>query len=170
MSSRTQEALAINGGTPAHAGAPIPLSKVCWTSGEKSAVDRVFHSGLFCSCTKRHEVRALEREFADPSRGALRRRLSLGHAAQHAALVALGIGPGDEVTCRPFTFSRLLTPRSSPAPCPSADVSRDTITLDPEQIRGASPAPPAPSSPSTGFGHPADYGRYHGDRRGEAST
>ncbi len=150
--------LAIDGGLPVHPGAKIPLTRVCWDEREQSAVQRVFASGIFCSAFEEAtEVRALEKEFA--------RRVGTRHAvafnsgttAQHGALAALGIGPGDEVIVPPLTFiSTAYTVLICGAVPVFADVCRDTITIDPREIANKITPRTRAIVPVHWLGHPAD--------------
>ncbi len=62
--------------------------------------------------------------------------LSSGTAALHAALVAIGIGPGDEVIVPPITFvataNAVLYCGATPI---FADVDPDTLLLDPQKVQ-----------------------------------
>lgn len=61
--------------------------------------------------------------------------LNSGTAALHAALVAIGIGPGDEVIVPPITFvataNAVIYCGATPV---FADVDSDTLLLDPQQV------------------------------------
>jgi len=150
--------LAINGGPPVHLGEPIPLAKVCWDEGEQSAVQRVFESGIFCSAPEiATEVKALEKEFAQRVETRHAVAFSSGTTAQHAALVALGIGPGDKVIVPPLTFiSTAYTVLIAGAVPVFADVCRDTITIDPQDIEKKITPRTRAIVPVHWFGHPAD--------------
>ena len=133
----TPEMLAIDGGRPVRAGPPIPLSRVSWDATEQQAVERVFRSGLFCSVyAEAQETRALEAEFAARVGARYAVAFNSGTTAQHAALAALGIGPGDEVIVPPLTFiSTAYTVLIAGAVPVFADVQRATICIDPDAIR-----------------------------------
>ena len=150
--------LAINGGQPVRPGQPISMRKVCWDVMEQQAVQRVFESGIFCSAAMAAtEVKALEQEFAQyvDARHAI--AFSSGTTAQHAALVALGIGPGDEVIVPSLTFiSTAYTVLLANAVPVFADVRRDTITIDPEDIRKKISPRTRAVGPVHWLGHPAD--------------
>jgi dTDP-4-amino-4,6-dideoxygalactose transaminase len=152
------EQLAINGGPPVHPGQPVPLTKVCWDDGEQSALQRVLQSGIFCSVYEEAaEVKALEEEFAHRVGARHAVAFNSGTTAQHAALVAMGIGPADEVIVPPLTFiSTAYTVLIAGAVPVFADVCRDTITIDPHDIeKKISPRTKA-IVPVHWFGHPAD--------------
>lgn len=59
-----------------------------------------------------------------------------GTAALHAAMNAIGIGPGDEVIVPPMTFAAtanaVVFQKGTPV---FADVDPDTLTIDPEKVR-----------------------------------
>jgi perosamine synthetase len=61
--------------------------------------------------------------------------VSSGTAALHAAMYAIGIGPGDEVIVPPLTFAAsancVVFQRGTPIFC---DVEPDTLLIDPKQI------------------------------------
>jgi len=64
--------------------------------------------------------------------------LSSGTAALHLALVALGVGAGDEVACSTLTFSASANPiRYAGAAPVLVDASADTWTIDPELLAQA---------------------------------
>jgi dTDP-4-amino-4,6-dideoxygalactose transaminase len=152
------EQLAIDGGAPVRPGEPIPLSKVCWDEGEQRAVQRVFQSGFFCSVYEEAaEVKALEKEFAHRVGARHAVAFNSGTTAQHAALVALGIGPGAEVIVPPLTFiSTAYTVLIAGAVPVFADVCRDTITIDPHDIEQKLSPRTKAIVPVHWFGHPAD--------------
>jgi len=132
----SDSALALEGGNPVHAGKPIPLAKVCWDEREQEAIQRVFQSGLFCSVYEEaHETRQLEQEFAATVGVRYAVAFNSGTTAQHAAVAALGIGPGDEVIVPPLTFiSTAYTALIAGAAPVFADVCRSSITMDPAQV------------------------------------
>ena len=131
-----QKQLAINGGTPVRPGKPIPASKVCFDEEERTAVKRVFDSGVFCSVfDEAVEVPMLEKEFAQSVGSRHCAAFHSGTTAQHAALAALEIGPGDEVIVPPLTFiSTAYTVLIAGAVPVFADVRPDTFIIDPGDI------------------------------------
>lgn len=79
----------------------IPISKPHIGEAEKQAVLEVLDSGMLVQGPR---VASLETEFARET-GALHAvATSSGTTALHTALLAHGIGPGDEVITTPFTF------------------------------------------------------------------
>ncbi len=84
--------------------------------------------------------------------------LSSGTAALHAALVAIGIGPGDEVIVPPITFvataNAVLYCGATPV---FADVSPDTLLLDPQKVQQKITAATRAVIAVDYAGQPADY-------------
>lgn len=114
-----------------------PLPK--WPAFDRKAsshVLRVMRSGKVNYWTG-GEGRAFEEEFADwlGARNAV--SVSSGTAALHVALAALGVGPGDEVICTPYSFmaSAMCALQAGAVPV-FADVGTDHI-IDPAQIEHA---------------------------------
>ncbi|MDP6779842.1 MAG: aminotransferase class I/II-fold pyridoxal phosphate-dependent enzyme, partial [Candidatus Latescibacteria bacterium] len=80
-------------------------------------------------------VAEFEREFADYVGSKYGMALTSGTAALHTALFAAGAGPGDEVIAPSYTFiagASIIAPTGAMAVF--ADVDRDTMNLDPEDI------------------------------------
>ena len=152
------EELAIHGGPPVRPGEKIPLTRVCWDEREEQAIQRVFKSGIFCAAFEEaREVRALEAEFARQVGARHAVAFSSGTTAQHAALLALGIGPGDEVIVPPLTFiSTAYTVLLCGALPVFADVCRDTINIDPQDIEKKITPRTRAIGPVHWLGHPAD--------------
>jgi perosamine synthetase len=153
-----KDQLATNGGPPVRSGEPIPFTKVRWDEAEQAAVQRVFESGIFCSVyVNATQVKALEKEFAQHVGTRHAVAFNSGTTAQHAALVALGIGPGHEVIVPPLTFiSTAYTVLIAGAVPVFADVCRDTITIDPQDILNKISPRTRAIVPVHWFGHPAD--------------
>lgn len=81
-------------------------------------------------------------------------------AALHAAVVAVGLRPGEEVIVPPYTFTSTATCALMHNAIPRfADIRADTYCLDPESVeRALSPLTRA-VIPVHLFGHPADMDR-----------
>lgn len=78
-------------------------------------------------------------------------------AGLHVALVALGVGPGDEVIVPSLTFAATANVVEHVGARPVlADVESDTLCLDPEAVRGAITPRTKVIVPVHYAGHPAD--------------
>jgi dTDP-4-amino-4,6-dideoxygalactose transaminase len=83
-------------------------------------------------------TRAFEEEFAAYCGAAYGMGVSNGTDALFAALMACGVGPGDEVITPAHTFFATIEAIVHTGAMPVfADVERDTLTLDPDAVRGA---------------------------------
>ncbi len=83
-------------------------------------------------------TRAFEEEFAAYCGAAHGLGVSNGTDALLAALLACGVGPGDEVIAPAHTFFATIEAIVHTGAVPVlADVERDTLTLDPEAVREA---------------------------------
>ena len=82
---------------------------------------------------------------------------SSGTAALHGAVFAAGLGAGDEATTSPLTFAAtancVLYQGAKPV---FADITPDTLNLDPEQLRSAVTSKTKALLPVDYAGHPAD--------------
>jgi perosamine synthetase len=81
---------------------PIPLAKPQVTRGERRAVDRVLKS---LSLAQGPEVKSFETEFSKFVGDRECVAVNSGTSALHLCLIALGLGPGDEVIVPSFTFA-----------------------------------------------------------------
>lgn len=98
----------------------------------KAAFDRVLHSGQYILGS---EVEALERELTERTGTRHVIGLSSGTDAILLALMALGIGPGDEVICPSFTFFATAGCIARVGAKPVfADAAADGFALDPEDV------------------------------------
>jgi len=83
-------------------------------------------------------------------------------AGLHAALVALGIGPGDEVVTTPMTFAATANVVEHTGARPVlADVEPDTLNLSPEAVARALTPRTRAILPVHYAGHPADLDPLH---------
>lgn len=81
------------------------------------------------------EVKQLEAELAETANAKHVLAVGSGTAALHVALLALDIGPGDEVITTPFTFIATVSMISLCGATPVlVDVQPDTYNIDPEKI------------------------------------
>lgn len=84
------------------------------------------------------EVEAFEREFAAYSGGLAGIGVNTGTSALHLALLAAGVGPGDEVVTVPFTFVATVAAIGYTGARPVfVDVDPRTYTMDPSQLEAA---------------------------------
>src|SRR5579859_7097259 len=110
----------------------IPIARPLLGSEEIEAVLRVLTSGQLAQgeC-----VAAFERRFAEVCHVREAVAVSSGTTALHLALLAHGIGPGDEVITTAFTFvastSAILYVGAQPV---FADIDPDTFNLDANQV------------------------------------
>jgi dTDP-4-amino-4,6-dideoxygalactose transaminase len=111
---------------------PVKLAEVPIDAEVRAAVDRVLASGKFI---RGPESEALGREFAAFCGARFGEALCNGTAAVHAALHALGVGPGDEVIVPGFTFIATANPVAVLGAKPVfADVEQDYFDLDPAHV------------------------------------
>src|SRR5579871_2454955 len=125
------QALAINGGTPVRAKL-LPYGRQSVDEPDIQAVVDVLRSDWLTTGPK---VGEFEEAFA--ARVGARHAISFssGTAALHGAAFAAGLKSGDEAITTPLTFAAtancVLYQGATPV---FADVSADTLNLDPEQV------------------------------------
>jgi dTDP-4-amino-4,6-dideoxygalactose transaminase len=120
-----------------------------------AAIMRVLKSGQF---VLGEDVVAFEKEFAvycgDVTHGIA---VNSGTSALHLALLAAGVGPGDEVITVPFTFIATVSAVDYTGARPVfVDVDPKTRTMDPNQIEDAITSQTKAILPVHIHGHPAD--------------
>jgi dTDP-4-amino-4,6-dideoxygalactose transaminase len=119
-----------------------------------SAVDRVFYSTQF---VLGKETAAFEEEFAAYCGAQYGIAVNSGTSALHLALLAGGIGPGDEVITVPFTFvattAAIVYTGARPV---FVDIDPVTYTMDPAQIEAAITPRTKAILPVHLYGHAAD--------------
>jgi dTDP-4-amino-4,6-dideoxygalactose transaminase len=118
------------------------------------AVADVLDSGQF---VLGKEVAAFEEEFAAYSNARYGIAVNSGTSALHLALLAAGVGPGDEVITVPCTFvattAAILYAGAKPV---FVDVDPVTYTMDPSQIEAAITPETKAILPVHLYGNPAD--------------
>jgi len=101
----------------------------------QSAINRVLES---CGFILGEEVAAFEREFAAYCNVSHAIGVNSGTSALHLALLAAGIGPGDEVITVPFTFvATVAAIRYTGARPIFVDVEPQTYTMDVSRLTAA---------------------------------
>jgi len=104
-----------------------------------------------------NEVAAFEEEFAGYSGGRHGIAVNSGTSALHLALLAAGIGPGDEVITTPFTFvATAAAIRYTGARPVYADIDPHSFNLDPARIEAAITERTKAILPVHLYGQPAD--------------
>jgi dTDP-4-amino-4,6-dideoxygalactose transaminase len=110
-----------------------------------------------CEFTLGREVAAFEREFARYCQSAHAVAVSTGSSALHLALLAAGVGPGDEVITVPFTFVATVAAICYTGAQPVfVDIDADSFTMDPAAIDAAITARTRAILPVHLYGQPAD--------------
>jgi dTDP-4-amino-4,6-dideoxygalactose transaminase len=103
------------------------------------------------------EVAAFEREFAGYCHASQAIGVNSGTSALHLALLAAGIGPGDEVITVPFTFVATVSAICYTGATPVfVDIEPDYFTMDPSTIEAAITPKTKAIMPVHLYGQPAD--------------
>jgi perosamine synthetase len=119
----------IHGGTKTDT---IPVARPAIGQEEISAVTSVLQSGMLASGDR---VVEFEKKFADFCGSNHAVAINNGTAALHAALLAAGIGPGDEVIVPAFTFVATATAVAMCGAKPVfADVDEKTFNISPQMV------------------------------------
>jgi len=151
--SISPQTLAINGGEPVRATL-LPYGRQSVDEADIQAVIEVLRSDWLTTGPK---VAEFEEAFAARVGAAHALTFSSGTAALHAAAFAAGLKPGDEAITTPLTFAAtancVLYQGATPI---FADVCRDTLNLDPEQIASKISPRTRALLPVDYAGHPAD--------------
>ncbi len=118
------------------------------------AIHRVLESTEFILGS---EVQAFEHEFAAYCGTRHGVAVNSGTSALHLALLAAGVGPGDEVITVPFTFVATVAAIGYTGATPRfVDVDPRTLTMDPGRLERAITARTKAVIPVHLYGHPAD--------------
>lgn len=146
--------LALHGGVPVRATL-LPYGRHEIDDDDVDAVARVLRSDWLTSGPM---VGQFEAAFAKTTGAAHAVAVSNGTAALHAAMFALGIGPGDEVIVPPMTFAATANAVLYQGGTPVfADVDAETLLIDPAQVAARlTPATKAIVAVDYG-GQPCDY-------------
>ncbi|GAB3667930.1 DegT/DnrJ/EryC1/StrS family aminotransferase [Actinocorallia lasiicapitis] len=106
------------------------------------------------------EVAAFEAEFSALVAGRHCVAVNSGTSALHLSLLALGVGPGDEVIVPSFSFAATANAVRLVGAVPVfADIEPDTFNLDPEAVRAAIGPRTTAVIPVHLYGHPAAMDR-----------
>jgi perosamine synthetase len=149
----TREALALHGGTPVRK-ALLPYGRQAVSEEDIQAVVDTLRSDWLTTGPK---VNGFEEAFAAWVGARHAVTFSSGTAALHAAAFAARIGPGDEAITSPLTFAAtancVLYQGGRPI---FADITKDSLTIDPEQISSLINSRTKALLPVDYAGHPAD--------------
>ena len=134
----------------------IPVACPLLGEEEVSAAIAVLRSG---QVVQGRQVAAFEDEFAALVDGRHCVAVSSGTAALHLSLLALGIGPGDEVIVPSFSFAATAGAVALAGAAPVfADIDPATFCLDPAAAAAAVTPRTAAVIPVHLYGHPAPMG------------
>lgn len=132
----------------------IPISKPFIGEAEKQAVLDVLESGMLVQGPR---TAALEARFATVCGTRHAVATSSGTTALHIALLAHGIGPGDEVITTPFTFiasvNSIIYVGARPV---FVDIAAETFNIDPALIEAAITPRTKAILPVHLYGYPCD--------------
>lgn len=112
-----------------------------------------------CAFTLGPEVVAFEKEFAAYSGAGIGVAVNTGTSALHLALLAAGVGRGDEVITVPFTFVATVSAIDYTGATPVfVDIDPATFTMDVTQLEAAITDRTKAIIPVSLYGQPADMG------------
>ena len=124
---------------------------------ERTAVDRVLASGMLAQGP---EVAAFEAEFAEYVDGRPCVAVNSGTSALLLGLLALGVGPGDEVIVPSFSFAATANSVALTGATPVfVDIEPEHFCLDPAAVLAAIGPRTAAIMPVHLYGHPAEMSR-----------
>ncbi|GAB1645403.1 DegT/DnrJ/EryC1/StrS family aminotransferase [Krasilnikovia sp. MM14-A1259] len=131
----------------------IPPTRPVIGEREIEAAVRVLRSGMV---VQGPEVAAFEQEFSELVAGRHCVAVNSGTSALYLSLLALGLGPGDEVVVPSFSFAATANAvRLVGAEPVFADIDSASFCLDPAAVEAAVTARTAAVMPVHLFGHPA---------------
>ncbi len=135
----------------------IPAAQPLIGREERSAVDAVLASGRLAQGP---QVAAFESEFSSIVGGRECIAVNSGTSALHLALLALGVGPGDEVIVPSFTFAATANAvRLCGATAVFVDIEADSYCISPEAVTAAVTPMTRAVVPVHLYGHPAAMDR-----------
>jgi perosamine synthetase len=131
----------------------IPAAKPNIGLQETLAVNRVLESGMLA---QGGEVSSFEKEFSSIVNGVFCVAVNSGTSAIHLSLLALGLGPGDEVIVPSFTFAATANAVALTGATPVfIDIDPSTYNLDANLIEAAITSRTKAILPVHLYGHPA---------------
>lgn len=133
----------------------IPAAEPNFGPEELEAVSRVLKSGLVAQGP---EVALFEQEFSEALVSGLHCvAVNSGTSALHLSLVALGVGPGDEVIVPSFTFAATANAVAFTGATPVfVDIDPLTYSIDPDALVSSLTRRTVGIVPVHLYGHPAD--------------
>jgi len=134
----------------------IPAAKPIIGDDERAAVDRVLQSGMLAQGP---EVAAFESEFSHVVAGRHCIAVNSGTSALHMALLAAGVGPGDEVIVPSFTFAATANSVVLAGATPVFADTDEFFCLDPTAVEAAITPRTRAIMPVHLYGHPASMNR-----------
>ncbi|GAB4046380.1 DegT/DnrJ/EryC1/StrS family aminotransferase [Catellatospora paridis] len=138
-------------------GKPIPPARPVIGEAEIEAAVRVLRSGMV---VQGPEVKAFEDEFSTLVDGRHSVAVNSGTSALHLALIAMGVGPGDEVIVPSFSFAASANAvRLVGAEPVFADIEAGSFCLDPDAAAAAITPRTVAIMPVHLYGHPAAMDR-----------
>ena len=130
----------------------VPAAKPLIGADEGEAVMRVLRSGMIAQGP---EVAAFEEDFSAIVGGRRCVAVNSGTSALHIGMVALGIGPGDEVIVPSFTFAATGNSVALTGATPVfVDIEADSFCIDPVAVEAAITERTAAIMPVHLYGHP----------------
>jgi perosamine synthetase len=132
----------------------IPVARPVIGLAERRAVDRVLRS---CGLAQGPEVARFEEEFSkELVEGTSVVAVNSGTSGQHLGLLAMGVGPGDEVIVPSFTFAATANAVALTGAVPVfCDIDPLTYTLDIDHMKSLIGPKSRGVMPVHLFGHPA---------------
>jgi perosamine synthetase len=111
----------------------IPLFKIYWDDNDVELVSDAIKKGMFWAIGPNNE--SFEEKIARYTGSQYALTFNSGTSALHAAMLAHGVGKGDEVIVPSFTFiATANTPLFVGAKPVFADIEEDTFGLDPDDV------------------------------------
>ncbi|GAA4314412.1 DegT/DnrJ/EryC1/StrS family aminotransferase [Actinomadura luteofluorescens] len=142
---------------PVESERPVPAASPVIGEAEIEAAVRVLRSGRV---VQGPEVAAFEEEFSALVAGRHCVAVNSGTSALHLSMMALGIGPGDEVIVPSFTFAATANVvRLVGAEPVFVDIERGSFCVDPDAVAAAVGPRTAAIMPVHLYGHPAAMDR-----------